>query len=81
MQGVDIQRLSENEWVPIFDIQRDVGEPFKCSLRVTEREEVKAWVELNRLVEWMRNELEIYQFTISATNVDIQYRNNQDDTD
>ncbi|WP_226924628.1 hypothetical protein [Halomonas sp. 3A7M] len=81
VKGVDIQRLSENEWVPIFDLKRDTGEPFKCSLRVTEREEVKKWVELNRLIEWMRNDLKIYHCTISATDADIQYRSNQNDAD
>lgn len=79
--SAEIQRLSEQEWVPIFTIQRDAGEPFKCSLRVTEREEVKSWVELNRLIEWMRNELEIYHCTISATNVDIHYRSKHHDSD
>ena len=77
--GVVIQRLSEREWIPLFTLELEDGEEVKCSLRIMEREEVRTWVDLNRLADWIRNEFEIYTCALSLTDALIEYRSMQDD--
>lgn len=76
--GVTIQRISEKEWIPLFTLQLG-DETVTCSLRIMEREEVRTWVDLNRLAEWIRNEFEIYLCTLSLTNALIEYGNLKND--
>lgn len=76
--SVTIQRISEKEWIPLFTLELD-GETVNCSLRVMEREEVRTWVDLNRLAEWVRNEFEIYNCTLSLTDAEIEYRSLKND--
>lgn len=79
VSSVTLQRVSEREWIPLFNLELSEGETVTCSLRIMEREEVRKWADLNRLAEWIRNEFQIYTCTLSLTDALIEYRSMQDD--
>ena len=77
--SVTIQRVSDREWIPLFTLELGDGETVICSLRLMKTEEVRKWVDLNRLAEWIRDDFEIYNCTLSLTDALIEYRSMQDD--
>ncbi|CAO1670511.1 hypothetical protein [Salinicola sp. NYA28a] len=66
-----IQRISGKEWLPIFHITEESDQEVACVIKAKDTGNVRYWSSLDKLAEWIREEMEIYFPQLNLGNVEL----------
>lgn len=71
---VIVQRMPEGKWLPVFSVSNGADGHVWCALTAMDTGEVRAWDNLSKLFEWIRESFGVYRVETSLTDVEIEFQ-------